>query len=221
MPLDFISALLIGLAGAGHCIAMCGGISSLLVNPNNHARSQRLYIVCYNMGRITSYTLIGAVVGFSSSLAVKSIGAQVIWLKVIASVFLILLGCYVARIWFLLTHIESIGKVIWRYIQPLSKPLLPVDSPLKALALGSIWGWLPCGLVYSTLTWSMASGNAIDGALIMLAFGLGTLPALLAVSTSLQSVTQVLRNDRFRKLTGLLLIFYGFYSLLIALNQIL
>ncbi|NMP15504.1 sulfite exporter TauE/SafE family protein [Thalassotalea sp. Y01] len=219
MTLDFLSALLIGIAGAGHCIAMCGGISSMLTTTGDSS-NQLSKALSYNLGRIASYTFFGAVAGFTGSLAIKSIGIQVLWLKAIAAIFIILLGLYIARMWFVLTHIETAGKYLWRYIQPFAKHLLPIKNAKQALLLGVIWGWLPCGLVYSTLTWALAAGSASQGAMIMLAFGIGTLPALLVLSTSVQSVTNLISSLLFKKISGILLIAYGVYSLFIALNQI-
>ncbi|MDN3651224.1 sulfite exporter TauE/SafE family protein [Thalassotalea ponticola] len=220
MTLDFFSALLIGIAGAGHCLAMCGGISSMLTTRSDSEAGHFSRVISYNVGRVASYTLLGAIAGFTGSIAIKSLGAQVIWLKVIAAIFIILLGLYVARIWFVLTHIERLGQYLWRYIQPLARHVLPIKTTWQALMLGAVWGWLPCGLVYSTLTWSLASGSALQGALIMLAFGLGTLPALLVVACSVQWLDKLIRAPLFKQLTGLALVIYGGYSLYIALKQI-
>ena len=118
-----------------------------------------------------------------------------------------------------LNHIEALGTKLWRYISPLASKAIPVNSPIKALTLGTIWGWLPCGLVYSTLTWALASGNMLTGASIMLFFGLGTLPALLTLSIGFNSVKNTLVKPLLRKAMALVLISFGVYSFVVAYQQ--
>lgn len=218
MNLDLLSAFVIGLLGAGHCIAMCGGVSGMLLSalPNQTNQQKWPLILSYNLGRIASYSLIGAIVGFSGSIAAKGIGVPLTALRLISGIFLILLGLYLGQWLLLLAKVEQAGKLLWRYISPLAKHCLPVDSVRKALFLGTVWGWLPCGLVYSTLTWSLASGDAMQGALIMAAFGLGTLPALVSLSIGVFSLKNLLQSQFFRKIMALSLIVYGIYTLVIA-----
>ena len=221
MNLDFISAFLIGIAGAGHCVAMCGGITSMLTaNIHSPGKSNIALILSYNFGRILSYSIAGAIAGFTGSLAAQSIGVHISWLRLIAATFLILLGLYIGKWAFILNRIEGLGQYLWRYLQPLSKRFIPVTNAKQALFLGAVWGWLPCGLVYSTLTWSMASASWYNGALIMFAFGLGTLPALLTLASGFSFITNFLKSHNTRFVTALLLITYGLYSLFIALKLI-
>ncbi|WP_371379073.1 sulfite exporter TauE/SafE family protein [Thalassotalea aquiviva] len=222
MELSYFSAFLIGLAGAGHCVAMCGGITSML-SANvviKHEKPNINLILGYNAGRILSYSIAGLIAGVTGSLAIKSIGVHVNWLRVIAAIFLIFLALYIGQWSFLLTRVEAIGKKLWVKIQPLSKRFIPVSNVKQALMLGAIWGWLPCGLVYSTLTWSMASANGIDGMFIMMSFGLGTLPALFTLSQGYGFVSKTLKNNYFRKVTSIFLLLAGIYSLIIALDLI-
>lgn len=220
MTLDFLSAFIIGLLGSGHCIVMCGGISTMLTTAiSDQARHKQVLIVfAYNFGRIASYSLIGAIVAFTSSMAAKNIGFPVVILKTIAGIFLIFLGLYLGQWLMWLSRIEYLGKKVWRHISPLTKNFIPIKNVKSALALGALWGWLPCGLVYSTLTWSLASADTLNGALIMLFFGLGTLPALLSISLGTFSVKSLLTQPFFRKASAILVIFYGIYSILIAIS---
>lgn len=217
MDLDFFSAFIIGFLGGGHCISMCGGITTMLTSAlPNKQKSKLPYLLSYNFGRILSYTLIGAIAGFTGSLAIKSIGFPIVVLKIFAGIFLILLGLYIGQWLMWLTKVEFIGKKLWKILSPISKKLIPIDNVKKSLFLGMLWGWLPCGLVYSTLTWSLASGSALQGALIMTFFGLGTLPALLTISFGIINLKQILQNILFRQLMALLLIFYGIITLKFA-----
>lgn len=223
MNTDLFSAFIIGLLGAGHCIGMCGGITSMLTSalPQSNEYANRpvpksLLVICYNLGRITSYSFIGAIVGYTGSIAAKNIGLPIAGLRIIAGIFLIFLGLYLGQWLMWLNRIEKIGKILWKLISPLSKKVIPVNTPLKALSLGAIWGWLPCGLVYSTLTWSLASGSAITGAAIMACFGLGTLPALLTMSFGIFSIKKILTNQCFRQIMAIIIIIYGVFSILVA-----
>ncbi len=218
MSLDFFSAFIIGLLGSGHCVVMCGGISTMLTTAISNTAQQKKYAIvfAYNFGRIASYSLIGALVALTSSMAAKNIGLPVSLLKTIAGIFLILLGLYLGQWLMWLSHVERLGKGIWRYVSPRTKKFIPIKNIQSAFALGALWGWLPCGLVYSTLTWALASADTINGALIMFFFGLGTLPALLSVSLGTISVKTLLNHTLFRKLAAILVILYGFYTILIA-----
>lgn len=215
MDIDYFSAFVIGILGSGHCLGMCGGITSMLTSalPKNSSYSKTLLVICYNFGRIFSYSLIGAIVGFTGSVAAKNIGVPLSGLRMVSALFLIFLGLYIGQWLMWLNKIERLGKYIWRYLSPYSKKLIPVDSPAKAVGLGALWGWLPCGLIYSMLTWSLASGDVARGALIMTFFGLGTLPALLIMSYSFLKAKTLLIHPIFRKFMALSLIFYGIYSL--------
>lgn len=218
MSIDFLSAFWVGVLGAGHCIGMCGGITTMLTSalPQQSSPQRLILVSCYNLGRIFSYSVIGAIVGYTGSIAAKNVGVPLAGMRMVAAVFLILLGLYIGQWLMWLSKVEFLGKIIWQKISPLSKKFIPVNSPKKALGLGLLWGWLPCGLVYSTLTWSLASGSALSGAMIMACFGLGTLPALLSLSLGIFKLKTLATNPLFRKLTAALIILYGLYSLLIA-----
>ncbi len=231
MNIDLFSAFIIGLLGSGHCLGMCGGITTMLtsalppkniIKPANNLlttkvnNNRNLLVLLYHLGRISSYGIIGGIVGFTGSIAAKNIGLPLAGLRVVAAVFLILLGLYLGQWLMLLNKVESLGQKLWKFISPLSKSLIPVDKPIKALGLGFLWGWLPCGLVYSTLTWSLASSSLLSGVTIMIAFGLGTLPALVSVSFGLFSLKDLFIQPIVRKFMAILVITYGLYSLVIA-----
>jgi len=241
MSLDLFSAFIIGILGSGHCIAMCGGITTMLtsalptpnkyqeqipvnhqspnIKPYNKPCNKTALVFCYNLGRITSYSVIGGIVGFTGSIAAKNIGMPLSGLRMFSAIFIILLGLYLGQWLMWLNRIEVLGKKLWQTISPLASKVIPVNSPIKALTLGAIWGWLPCGLVYSTLTWALASGDIITGASIMFFFGLGTLPALLTMSFGFTSINNNLVNPLIRKTMALMLISFGIYSFIVAYQQ--
>ncbi|MCY1422922.1 Cytochrome C biogenesis protein transmembrane region [compost metagenome] len=134
-------------------------------------------------------------------------------LRGIAGLLLITMGLYLAGWWSGLTRIAGLGRILWRRIEPLARGLLPVHNAPRALLLGALWGWLPCGLVYSTLLWAASQGDAFDSALLMLAFGLGTLPVLLATGLAAERLTALLRRRGVRIAGGLLVILFGLWTL--------
>lgn len=207
------AAFLLGLFSSAHCVGMCGGImGALSMAVPAHAKARRWFILLgYNLGRIFSYVLMGAIVGMFAAQITESGGA--VWLRWLAGVLLIAMGLYLANWWRGLTYLESGGRYLWAYLQPLGKALMPVDSAAKALALGGIWGWLPCGLVYSALAYAMAQGDAMGGGLIMLAFGLGTLPAVLATGFVAQQLGRLLQRRQIRWSFALVVILFGFWTI--------
>ncbi|OZB05074.1 MAG: hypothetical protein B7X54_06450 [Idiomarina sp. 34-48-12] len=216
MNVDWFAAFLMGLAGAGHCIMMCGGIASAFAG---QVSKSQLFI--YNLGRITSYTIagiaIGAAVGSIATLADQGL----IGLRIIAAFVLIAFGLYLGQWWFGLRYLERLGQPLWRRLQPLAVRFRQRHSSYTSLfGAGMLWGWLPCGLVYSALSWAAISGSAAQGGIYMAAFGLGTLPAMFAFGWLSHSLQQLLKSKGFRQLMGALMIVYGLWTLIIALRQL-
>jgi sulfite exporter TauE/SafE len=207
------SALILGLLGGGHCLGMCGGLMgalTLAIPPEQRGRRLQL-LLAYNVGRILSYTCAGLLVGLAGWAVASSPAALA--LRVVAALLLIAMGLYLAGWWSGLTRIEALGRGLWRHIQPVASRLLPVSSLPRALLLGALWGWLPCGLVYSTLLWAASQGNAGYSAALMLAFGLGTWPVLLATGLAAERVSSLLRRRSVRMAGGLLVILFGLWTL--------
>jgi hypothetical protein len=128
---------------------------------------------------------------------------------VVAGGFMIALGLYLSGWWVGLTRLEQWGARLWRRIEPYGRKLLPVRHPASALGLGFVWGWLPCGMVYSVLAWSLAAGSASAGASLMLAFGLGTLPMLLALGAAARWLAGITREPWVRRSAGLAVMLFG------------
>lgn len=212
LPL-LVSALVLGLLGGGHCLGMCGGLMGALtmaIPPEQRAKRLRL-LVAYNIGRVLSYATAGLLIGLAGWAVASSPAA--LGLRVIAALLLICMGMYLAGWWSGLTRIEALGRGLWRHIQPYASRLMPVRSLPRALLLGALWGWLPCGLVYSTLLWAASQGDALDSALLMLAFGIGTWPVLLATGLAAERITAMLRNRGVRMAGGILVILFGLWTL--------
>lgn len=231
MMIDYslFGAFLVGLMGAGHCVGMCGGlVASFSTQKVNIKIGENLLLkqlklqFSYNFGRISSYSVAGALLGGSAASlsSLFNIDDYLVWLRVFAGVMMIITGLYIAQLWFGLTKIEFVGKYLWSKLSPSAAQFLPIQTPKKAIVAGMIWGWLPCGLVYSTLTWSVASGSAISGAAIMFCFGLGTFPALLSTGLAAKTLANWIQKKSVRLASGVLIILFGIQTLYIAYYQI-
>ena len=223
LELVVTSAFIAGLMGGAHCAAMCGGIVGIVSRP--HAGSEPIprqwrYALAYNGGRIFSYAVAGFLAG--------ALGQGGLWLRggplaqqvmlFFAGVTLLLLALYVAGVTPVARGIEAAGAVVWRRVQPYSRWFLPADSVPRALGLGAIWGWLPCGMVYALLLTAMATADARQGALVMFAFGLGTLPNLMAISLLFGQVRKLSALRPLRIASGAVIGGLGMFGILKAMQ---
>ncbi len=217
---SLIAAFLVGLLGSTHCLGMCGGIVSALTfglrDDLRRSPAKLLpYLLTYNLGRIASYAIAGALVG--------ALGAGLFGLtpspvartlaRLITGLFMIALGFYLAGWWPGLQRLEQWGSVLWSRIEPYGRRLLPVNHPFKALGFGFVWGWLPCGMVYAALATALGAGGALPGAAFMMAFGLGTLPMLLAVGSAAGWFRHAAQRPAVRIGAAALIIAFGVYTL--------
>lgn len=203
-PELLVTAFITGLLSTVHCVGMCGGIVGILSMSTQHSRSPWLLIISYNLGRLGSYSVAGAVVGGLGSTVVNL--SQLHQLQLVlqfgAALLMIAVGLYLAGWWQGLLRLERLGGHLWRRIEPYGRRFLPPKHPLQALALGALWGWLPCGLVYSWLISALSTGGAFAGAVLLLCFGLGTLPLLLTLGGLGHSLSIWLRHPQVRQVAG-------------------
>jgi len=230
MSLALVPVFVVGLLGSVHCAGMCGGIVGALsvapgagrtipVRVSREAAPALANVLAYNTGRIASYMTAGALAGGigqgASALArLPSLQAGGYWM---ANLMLAMLGLYLMDAWRGLARLEQGGQLVWRHVQPLLRHVLPVHGngfgPGRMLAAGVLWGWLPCGMVYSVLVTAMLSGSATGGALVMLAFGLGTLPMLLGLGLLGARLRACLRLRGVRIACGALVLGFGLLGL--------
>jgi sulfite exporter TauE/SafE len=211
-----ISSFIIGLLGGVHCVGMCGGIVGVLsMGLDQKAGKVRHFMLQlnYNFGRITSYAIAGFIFGWLGEAVARSSGSHNLhqYLQTFSGVFMLLLGMYLSGWWQVLVKVEKIGAVLWRRIEPFARTLIPVRSVPQAYLVGLVWGWLPCGLVYSVLISALGSGSGANGAMIMFSFGLGTLPNLLAMGLLAGALRQLLHRPIVRYLAGMLVMGFGVY----------
>jgi sulfite exporter TauE/SafE len=226
LDISLVSAFIVGLFSTLHCLGMCGGIiGALTFSLPADIRNDRWrlfpYISAYNLGRISSYTLVGAIVGGLGDNLFNFISPEYghLFLQGIAAMIMVGIGLYLAG-WFpRFAEIEKLGQPLWRKLEPLGQKLLPVRSPSHAFLFGLIWGWLPCGLVYSALLWSASTGSATNGALFMLAFGAGTLPTVMTAGIVTGWLMRLTRVPHLKVVVGLSLIVLALASLFINLQH--
>lgn len=225
MNVALIPVFVVGLLGSVHCAGMCGGIvGALSVVPVRVAArwTPVANVLAYNAGRIGSYMAAGALAGATFEHLAQ--GAQVLaglpalqagayWL---ANLMLAALGLYLMDAWRGLARLEQGGRFVWRGVQPLLRKVGPLDRPARMFVAGGLWGWLPCGMVYSVLVTAMLSGSAIHGALVMLAFGLGTLPMLLGLGLMGARLRGRLAGPRVRRACGVVVLGFGLLGLVRA-----
>jgi len=213
---SYITAFLLGLFSTIHCLAMCGSVIGALTLslPMEVRESQRKmlpYVFNYNLGRILSYTVAGAIVGLLSSPLTSFNGHMV--LRYLSIVVMIAMGLYLAG-WFpKFAKMERLGVPIWRWLQPIGQKLLPVRAFSQAFWLGAVWGWLPCGLVYTVLAFAATTGDPAKASLVMLAFGAGTLPAVMGAGLFTGLLASLAKAKHMRQVAGVTIIVMALLTL--------
>jgi len=223
--LTLMTALVAGLVGSTHCLGMCGGIAGALgISAQAAADSGRgalFYTLLFNAGRVGSYALIGATAGLLGSGLLKTadIPAMAAVARGLTGALMALIGLQIAFGWSPLRFIEESGARFWTRLAPLARRLLPVRSPGGAVLLGMLWGWLPCGLVYSILLMALIAGDPGRSMLLMAVFGLGTVPAMTLTGLAGARFKLSVRRRGLRLLAGFILICFGLWTALPALRH--
>lgn len=210
-----------GLLGGTHCAGMCGGIVSALTmglpkEKRENSESLTLYLLLYNFGRISSYILAGLIFASMGSLLEKAGNAMIVReiFTIMAAILMIFLGLYLAGWWkTAINKIEKIGGLLWKGIEPLARKFIPIQSPAQALIAGVLWGWLPCGLVYTALIWAISAESIVQGGLIMASFGVGTLPTLIGIGFFSGTLIRYIQKPWVRILAGMIVAGFGVYQL--------
>lgn len=219
------AAATLGLAGSAHCLAMCGGIAAAggAQLAQSGAGGRRAWVgLAFNLGRVACYAALGAAAGAIIGVTAGRFpaGPVTAGLRIAAAVLMAVLA--LSLLWRRdLLGLERLGAVLWRRLQAVTGRALLLPLPLRWLALGALWGFLPCGLVYSALALAAASGTATGGALAMLAFGLGTLPSMVAATLSGTALLGRLRGARTRTVAGLLMLVFAAWTAATPLSHLL
>ena len=200
--------MVLAAAGGVHCIGMCGGISAAfsfsVPEAQRQGRSLWLWQGLFGLGRVTTYVLLGALAG---ALGAGLLGALPAPNRSIAmalsGVLMLLVSLYLLGKGGGLQRLEAVGVGLWRRLQPYTRQLMPVDRPWKALSLGMLWGFLPCGLIYTALVLATTAAHPLSGAAVMLVFGLITVVPVAATGV-LGSQLQRFRRGPWPRIAALL-----------------
>ena len=209
------------MLSALHCVGMCGGVAGAL----SYSLPERIlndwsrfaaFALAYNLGRILSYALAGALFGALGGVVFEA-GSR-LWLQDLlrwsAAAIMVGIGLYIAG-WFpRFSRLERIGEPLWHRLQPIGRRLVPVTTLPRALIYGAVWGWLPCGLVYSMLLSTPAQGEPAAGAVFMALFGAGTLPVMLGTGLFAGRLYRFIGDSRLRVVSGLTIVALGLFTLL-------
>ena len=215
------AALLAGLLGSAHCLGMCAGISGLFgVSAEVRTLGRQLPMsIAYNSGRILTYALLGVVVATFGSALVEAKPTLAKPILLVTGSVIILIGLQVAFNWRLLNPIERMGAVLWQKLAPVARHFVPVTNVPRAFGLGLLWGWLPCGLVYSVLLIAATSAQPLHGGATMVAFGLGTMPAMIMTGIGAAQLSSVMRRRGARLGLGLLIVALGVLTIVMPVSS--
>jgi sulfite exporter TauE/SafE len=220
-PAVLITAFMAGLLGSGHCFGMCGGIAgSLGALAGGRGRSMALPALQFNLGRLLGYAVLGALAGgilgaAGDIMALKPLGK---WLRALTALMVLLIGLRFLLDWRGLDLIERGGAGLWRRIQPLAVRASQRHDWIGRLLLGTCWGFLPCGLVYTVLMTAASTGSVGGGATAMAAFGLGTLPAMLGLTLAAPALNSFLSDRTVRRIVGFSLVVLAAWMFLTLLS---
>jgi len=210
---SYLVALLMGLFSSLHCLGMCGSIiGSLTLSLRQEIREQKStlmpFVLSYNLGRISSYAIGGLLAGMLHHVLTLPFGEGHghRLLQILSAVVMAAAGLHIAGWFQRFAYIEKFGAHFWKRIEPYGRRVIPVETLGQAYVFGLVWGWLPCGLVYTALALAATSDSVLRSTLTMLAFGVGTLPAVFGVGIMTSLLVRLSRMNKFRQVTGLILI---------------
>jgi sulfite exporter TauE/SafE len=210
---SLLAAFLVGLGGGAHCALMCGGISAAMVAGAERGRAA-LHSSLSQLGRILSYMLAGAIVAAVSAGALSVLAEPItrIAVHVLLGLAWIVIALQLFG-WIAKNRLLArIGSGFWKLLQPLTRRVWPIRTPLRALAAGALWGWLPCGMSYAMLMVAAATANPLQAALVMLAFGIGTMPGTVLPALAAARIQKVGISPRFRRITAAAMLAFGVFT---------
>jgi hypothetical protein len=215
--LSLAAALVAGLAASGHCMGMCGGIAGALAMRSQQGSTgmQVVLALAYNLSRITSYAIAGAIAGLLGRTLLKAVDVAPLSIafRVLAGLIMLAAAARLLFGWRLLDPLESAGSGLWRRIAPWAGRRGRSGGLGGAIGLGLAWGWLPCGMTYSMLLLAATTASVSLGAAVMFAFGLGTLPSMVTATVAFERMARLLSSRAtLRNVAGILLLAFGLWT---------
>jgi sulfite exporter TauE/SafE len=214
MSPEILAAFLVGLVGGLHCIGMCGPIAIALPVPDSSNLSFFTGRILYNLGRVVTYSFLGAILGLLGGRIVLAGAQQVV--SIILGVVVIIAVLLPQKY----KNYFAQHPLTQQLAQPLRSNigmLFKKGTYSAMFLIGILNGFLPCGLVYVALAGAIASGDAISGAAVMILFGLGTVPAMFAASVFGKFINIGIRT-KIRKAVPVFAILLGVIFILRGMN---
>lgn len=204
------AALLMGFLGSPHCLGMCGGLVAAfgLSMTDVSPAKRRALIATYHLGRLTSYALLGLIAGSIGTALLAPFMTSNNLPRILLGLVLVFIGVTMLGAPFL-NKLERVGMRFWQWLAPLRKKVFPLTTFPRALMAGLLWGFLPCGLVYGALMMAVVGHSVTTGALLMFAFGLGTVPMLVATHETVSWIRNHIGRLRLRQLNGAVMMVSG------------
>ncbi|MDK1022861.1 MAG: sulfite exporter TauE/SafE family protein [Gammaproteobacteria bacterium] len=215
--ITFLAAFLMGVVSAPHCAGMCGGIVGALAMRTTRSGSglgsMLVSTLNYNLGRITTYAVLGLVFGAIGMSLHHLIPIAGELLRIVAALLMICMGLYIGGWWMGLRHLENLGFRLWKPVRKFGVMNGTIPASLEGYVAGIFWGCLPCGLVYTLLTFAMTTGDMLKGGLIMISFGLGTFPTLFLAGAFANRLLSLIRRKTIRSAMASIVILFGVWTL--------
>lgn len=211
------AGFMMGLLGSPHCLGMCGGIVSAFgISMQGISPQKKAWLIAvYHMGRLISYMTLGVIASILGATVLSPLMGNTMprILLGFAIIFasLLMLGLPILK------NIEKLGLGLWAKLAPVRAKVFPLNTLPKAMGAGLLWGFLPCGLVYGAVGVAIATGangestSIANGMLFMLAFGLGTLPMLIATQSVVELLQNIIKKFSLRKASGVLMLISGLF----------
>ncbi|MEO5347750.1 MAG: sulfite exporter TauE/SafE family protein [Magnetococcus sp. YQC-9] len=222
-PVDNFSLLiplLLAVSSLLHCLGMCGGIvGAMSYHLSSSIGSQHRpiwpFLVAANLGRLTSYTLAGALVAIFGRTLFDTLSPEYghTLLQGFAALILIGNGLFLIGRFPEMHRIERLGSHLWDWLEPLARRFMTPQTLGQAFLFGIVWGWFPCSLVYGALLWSSSTCSGPSGAVVMLLFGLGTMPVMLSAGWLAGSLVRFGGVSRFGRIIALIILAIGILNL--------
>lgn len=217
---EIIAALILGATGSVHCLTMCGSMSVALGFSIPKSKPFWLYALFVSIGRVFGYACIGFVVNLLSQSIISLTEGGIFYLSILSGILMVLVALHIANISNYVTQLEKLGSGVNRLLAPIKSKVLPIDSTLKCLAYGLLWGFLPCGLVYTALTLAFVSPTPVHAFFTMLCFGLATLPALVGMTVFSKQLTRFFSQSWLRLTLASVIFIAASYQIYLAFNKL-
>ena len=215
------AALMLGFAASGHCLVMCGGISAALglaTAKHVNGKPRTSLLVAYQVGRMLSYAIAGGLLGGVLGFVVGWLDEDAVRQGLRALSAIALVAAALVAFGVLRDPGSRLGRLVWPRLAPLGRRLLPVTNVPRAMGFGMVWGWMPCGFAYTVIVIAALEHDAVRSAATMLAFGIGTAPAMIAVALGARRAASFAAGNTGRRVAGAVLI--GSAALILFAPQI-